>query len=106
MGYFTLDINLNELTGQDCTRVTVGRVAVSHLIAEDEFTYALESQVTFTGGTASVSLPADGIPSGYTFSLTVYQLGLVWTFPAGVTDASYSLTDIAEGPSLARPRVS
>ena len=62
MATFTLNIDINELTGGDAARVTVVRIRSTHAIANPltNVVYVPETLVQLVNGAASVTLEAGG----------------------------------------------
>ena len=93
MGTFTLEADLNELTGQDCTRVTVVYVRVSHQIRQGTVAFPLETPVPVTGGVFSVNLPSDAEPLGYIFRVIAPQIDTVWDVDPAADGTTVNLGD-------------
>jgi hypothetical protein len=95
MATFTLTGDINELTGEDASRVTLVRVQSSHPLHDPatNVVYPLETLVPVTGGEFSVTLPSDASPAGYYFTVVANQIDAVWSVPAGATGATVDLSD-------------
>jgi hypothetical protein len=93
MGTFTLNGDINELTGEDATRARVVRIRTSHQIHDGAIVYPMETRVLLTGGTFSVDLPADAEPPGYVFFVFADQLDASWTVSPAAAATTVDLGD-------------
>jgi hypothetical protein len=95
MATFTLTGDINELTGEDASRVTLVRIQSSHPLHDptSNVVYPLETLVSVVGGEFTVTLPSDATPAGYYFTVTANQIDGVWQVPAGATGSTVDLSD-------------
>jgi hypothetical protein len=91
MGTFTLNGDINELTGEDATRVTIVRIRASHQIGQGGVAFPLETNVPAVGGVFTVDLPSDAEPAGYEFHVIAPQIGTTWRVTPGGTDTEIDL---------------
>jgi hypothetical protein len=94
---FTLTGDINELTGEDASRVTVIKITPSHRITDagTGVLYPRTIEVPAAAGEFSALLPSDATPAGYQFIVEAPQAGLRWVVPKGATGSTADVSDYA-----------